>query len=82
MADSLSGYLSKLHSLLSSDAPQRDVKASNIVLDLSTFCLQNVKDAELGELLPLLLGRQVHGEQHHTQSSVRQRLNTALHMFL
>ena len=48
MADSLSRYLTRLSALLSSDALQRGVDASNTVVDLSSFCLENVSQGELG----------------------------------
>ncbi|KAL9956079.1 hypothetical protein ACROYT_G037501 [Oculina patagonica] len=46
MSDSLSRYLVQLHSLLSSNALQRGVDANNTVVDLSSFCLENVSDRE------------------------------------
>lgn len=49
MSDSLSRYLSQLHSLLSSDALQRGVEANNTAVDLSSFCLENVSDREQGK---------------------------------
>lgn len=50
MSDTLSRYLWHLHSLLSSNAPQRGVDANNTVVDLSSFCLENVSDREQGNL--------------------------------
>ena len=52
MSDSLSRYLSQLHSLLSSDALQRGVEANNTAVDLSSFCLENVSDREQGKVRP------------------------------
>ena len=50
MSDSLTSFLSQLHSLLSSDALHRGVDASNIVVDLASFCLENVSDREQGKV--------------------------------
>ncbi|XP_068717854.1 DNA-dependent protein kinase catalytic subunit-like isoform X1 [Montipora capricornis] len=44
MSDPLSRYLEQLHSLLLSDAQQRGVDANNLVVDLSSFCLENPSD--------------------------------------
>ena len=49
MSDSLSRYLAQLHSLLTADSLQRGVDANNTVVDLSSFCLENVSEGEIGK---------------------------------
>ncbi|XP_027045855.1 DNA-dependent protein kinase catalytic subunit-like [Pocillopora damicornis] len=46
MADIVNRYLTHLHSLSSSDVPQRGLDASNTVVDLRSFCLENVSGKE------------------------------------
>lgn len=48
MADIVNRYLTHLHSLSSSDVPQRGLDASNTVVDLRSFCLENVSGKEEG----------------------------------
>lgn len=47
MSESLSRYLGQLHSLLTADTLQRGVDANNTVVDLSSFCLENVSEGEI-----------------------------------
>ena len=49
MSESLSRYLGQLHSLLTADTLQRGVDANNTVVDLSSFCLENVSEGEIGK---------------------------------
>lgn len=46
MSDLLNRYLTHLHSLPSLDAPHCGLDASNTVVDLGSFCLENVSSSE------------------------------------
>ena len=50
MSDSLTSFLSQLHALLSSDALHRGVDAVNTVVDLASFCKENVSETEQGKV--------------------------------